>query len=66
MDPSVSPQTPCCTKLRVVYYEQGDCMSIAHMTQDGKVLSEACLSPEDAIEYARSIIAVYDEAMDIE
>lgn len=64
MDPSTSPHPPC-TKLRVVYYEDGDCMSIAHMTQDGKVLSEACLSPEEALEYAQSIIAVFDEAMDI-
>lgn len=63
MDPSTSPSSKICTKLRVTYYEDGDCMSIAHMSQDGQLLSEACLSLEEGYEYAKSILEVFDEAL---
>jgi|HubBroStandDraft_2_1064218.scaffolds.fasta_scaffold683356_2 hypothetical protein len=63
MDPSVRSPDKICTKLRVVYFEDSDCMSIAHLTQDGELLSEACLSLEEGYEYAKSIIAVFDEAL---
>jgi len=61
-----SQQKPIdCSRLRVTYEEQYDCMTIAHLNQDGSVISQACLRPEDAIDYANSIIAVFDEAFGI-
>lgn len=54
-----------CHKLSVSYFEASDAIVIQHFSNDGKLLSECCLTPEDAYEYAESVLDVYDSAVGI-
>lgn len=54
-----------CRKLRIEYHEDTDCFCIAHYSGDGVLLSEACLSPDDALDYAKTIEEVYDKALGV-
>lgn len=55
-----------CRKLRIEYHQDTDCFCIAHYSGDGVLLSEARLSGEDALDYAKTIEEVYDRAFNIE
>lgn len=59
------PKTAC-HKLRIVYHGNLDVISIEHFGGDGKLLSECRLEPEDALDYAKSIYEVCDEALEVE
>lgn len=54
-----------CHKLTVSYFEASDAIVIQHFSNDGKLLSECCLTLEDAYEYAESVLQVYDKAAGI-
>ena len=62
----VSSPPTACYKLRISYFEDSDVIAIEHYSSEGKLLSEARLSPEDAYSYAQSIIDVFDEALGVE
>ncbi len=55
-----------CYKLRISYFNEADVVTIEHYSDNGVLLSEARLSPEDALDYAKSITDVVDQALGIE
>ena len=71
--PNLAPVKPLprtknteCRKLRLEYCEESDALSIMHLDGEGNLLSECCLTPEDAYSYAQSIIEVYDQAVGVD
>ncbi len=62
--PSKSRNTEC-RRLRIEYHQEADCFCIAHYGEGGVLLSEARLAPEEALDYARTINEVYDDAVGI-
>jgi hypothetical protein len=55
-------KTTECRKLRIEYFQETDCFCIAHYSGDGELLSEARLSGDDGLDYARNINECYDIA----
>ncbi len=55
-----------CRKLRISYLADYDAITIEHFDQKGQLLSECRLEPEEAADYARSIMEVFDEALGVQ
>jgi hypothetical protein len=52
-------------RLRISYHDTIDAVTIEHFSKEGALLSECRLTPEDAMDYARTITDVCDEALGI-
>jgi hypothetical protein len=64
--PSVNVPKTATYKLRISYITDRDLIAIEHFGSDGKLLSECRLTPEDALDYSKSITSVCDEALGVE
>jgi hypothetical protein len=56
---------PLVERMCITTNERSDCIRLRHLGKDDTILSECYMSPEDAYAFGQTLIATYDQVMDI-
>ena len=59
-DPNSLPANAC-LGLRITYSDEQGTIILEHLDENEKVLSECHFSPDEAYDYAKLVMSVYDE-----